>query len=269
VAVETEVVVVDKTGIGLEVGTVVNQILTITANKNDAGGTANFAYTQLAFYQGISLLNTITNPPSTVIPSIPGQFGYPNPNIPNLQYVQGYTNTNVTVLNGVISWTGKGNYTAGLPKQDNFGALDTRTPAIRNPNAPQASETGFTSNAVTVTGIYPYFVYKSISPITPGIMQSAIASGAATKYVSSSTGTIYIPAPTANGEYVAVAYPATSPTKTAWYVTLLNNGFIPGGLWSAQTTLPCTSSIGLWTGVLYKIHVSNVLTQSAQMELRN
>ena len=254
----------------VEVGTVVSQNLTITANKNDAGGAATFAYTQLTFYQGISLLNTITNPPSTVIGSIPGQFGYPNPNIPNLQYVQGYTNSGVTITNGTTSWTGKGNYNAGLPKQDNFGAFDTRTPAIRNPNAPQAAETGFTSNAITVTGIYPYFVYKSAFSISPTDMQNAIFSGAATKYVSSSTGTIYIPAPTANSQYVAVAYPATSTTKTVWYVTNLNNGFIPGGLWSAQTTLACSSSINLWSGIQYKIHVMvNPLIQSAQMELRN
>jgi hypothetical protein len=257
----------------VEVGTVVNQTLTITAYKNDAGGTATFAYTQFDFFKGILQINSILNPPSTVTTSIPGQFGYANPNIPNLRYIQSYTDSGVTIFSGTTSWSSKGNYNAGLPKQDNFGALDTRTPAIRNVNAPQASETGFTSNAVSVTGIYPYYVYKSALPINAPDMVNAIASGAATGYLGFSTGTIIIPAPTANGQYVAVAYPATSPTKTAWYVTLLNNGFIPGGLWSAQTTLPCNSPSpslgGAWTNIPYKIHVSNVLTQSAQMELRN
>ena len=118
-------------------------------------------------------------------------------------------------------------------------------------------------------GIYPYFYYKSSSPITPSIMQSAIASGAATKVLNYSTGTISIPFAAA-GEYLAVAYPASSTTKTIWYVTALSNGSIPGGVFGAATVLPCNSPTSLWSGVSYKIHVSpGLITESNPIELRN
>jgi hypothetical protein len=260
----------------VEVGRVVSQTLTITANKNDAGGTTTFAYTQLNFFRGILPINSVLNPTVFGNPgNIPNQFGYNNPNNPNKQYIQSYSDSGVTINSGTTSWLGKGNYNAGLPKPDNFGALDTRTPAIRNVNAPQASETGFTSNAVTVTGIYPYYVYKSATVISVSDMQAAIANGTATGYLSSSTGTIIIPAPTANGQFVAVAYPASSPTKTIWYVNITNNSTIPGGVFGAANLAFCNSPapspfFGFWTGIQYKIHLTlGLLTELSQMELRN
>ena len=118
-------------------------------------------------------------------------------------------------------------------------------------------------------GIYPYFYYKSTSPITPEIMQSAIANGQATKVLASSTGTITIPF-LPSGEYIAVAYPATSTTKTKWYVTPLDNGDIPGGVLGGINTLPCNSPTGLWNNVNFKIHVSaGVLTQHEAVQLKN
>ena len=258
----------------VEVGVTVSPILTLNAFKNDSGDPANPGFTLLEIYRGLTLISSTTNPLASSATNIPGQFGYPNPNSPNKQYAKSFQDNNVSIQNGTTSWSGKGDYNAGLPKQDNFGTFDTRPFAVRNPNAPQAGDSGFTSNLFSVTGIYPYFIYKSVSPITAGglgnSMQAAIANGTATKYIASSTGTIIIPAPTANGQYVAVAYPATSTTKTVWYVTNLDNGFIPGGLWSAQTLLSCNSSMSLWSGIQYKIHVMvNPLTQPAQMELRN
>lgn len=262
----------------VEVGTVVNQTLNLYAYKNDAGNPANPGYTKLELYSGIVLISSTTNPVASPFTNIPGQFGYANPNSPNKQYSKTFTDAGVTILSGTFYWSGKGDYNAGLPKQDNFGAFDTRTPAIRNPNAPQAAEVGFTSNSVSVTGIYPYYVYKSASPITAVGMQTAIATGLATGYLAYSTGTIVIPAPTATGQYVAVAYPATSPTKTIWYVNITNNSTIPGGVFGAATTLSCnspgypaTSPLGgVWQNVPYKIHVTpGLLTELSQMELRN
>ena len=118
-------------------------------------------------------------------------------------------------------------------------------------------------------GIYPYFYYKSTSPITPEIMQSAIANGQATKVLASSTGPITIPF-LPSGEYIAVAYPATSTTKTKWYINALDNGDIPGGILGGTSTLPCNSPTGLWNNVNFKIHVSaGVLTQYEAVQLKN
>jgi len=124
-----------------------------------------------------------------------------------------------------------------------------------------------TTQSTTVQGIYPYFWYKSSSPITAANMQSAINSGTANKVVSDSTGTISIPF-AATGQYLAVAYPSTSTTKTVWYVTALSNGSIPGGVFGSATILACTTS--LWSNVNYKIHVSpGLITESTNIQLRN
>ena len=128
---------------------------------------------------------------------------------------------------------------------------------------------GESTQSTTFQGIYPYFYYKSTSPITPAIMQSAIANGQATKVVASSTGTITIPF-LPSGEYIAVAYPATSTTKTKWYINALDSGDIPGGILGGTNTLPCNSPTGLWNNVNFKIHVSaGVLTQYEAVQLKN
>jgi hypothetical protein len=101
-------------------------------------------------------------------------------------------------------------------------------------------------------------------------MQTAIASGDAIKVVGISTGTITIPFD-ANGEYIAVAYPSTSTTKTLWYVTALDNQSIPGGTLGAFTTKSCTTS--LWSSINYKIHVSpapiTMTAPNTSAQLRN
>lgn len=137
-----------------------------------------------------------------------------------------------------------------------------------NYDAPYPAGTSPT-RSTTVQGIYPYFWYKSASPITSAGMQAAIANGTATKVIASSTGTITIDFD-ATGEYLAFAYPSTSTTKTIWYVTALSNGTIPGGVFGGATTLPCNSSTSLWSNVSYKIHVTaGLITESEPMQLRN
>jgi hypothetical protein len=118
----------------------------------------------------------------------------------------------------------------------------------------------------TITGVYPFYYLKSVSPITATSMAAAIQGGTATKVVASSTGTLSIPyAPTA--QYVAVAYPAASTTKTLYFVTALDSGAITVIFAPVATQ---TVSTALWSQS-YKIHVSTgALTNSnATLELRN
>ena len=127
-----------------------------------------------------------------------------------------------------------------------------------------------TSSTRTISGIYPVYYLKSSLPITSTTMQTAINNGSANKLVINSTGTISIPyAP--NSEYVAVAYPATSTTKTKWYVTALSNGNIPGGVFGAQSTLNVNSFQGYWSNVPYKIHVTPLLSNpsATTIQLQN
>ena len=165
----------------------------------------------------------------------------------------------VTTGLGTNTLTGSVTYGIGVqPKDSKNNNFESPFPAGTSP-----------IQSTSFEGIYPYFYYKSLSPITPEIMQSAIANGQATKVLASSTGTITIPF-AANGEYIAVAYPATSTTKTIWYVNALDNGVIPGGLLGGVNTLPCNSPTNLWSNVNFKIHVSaGLITQPNPIQLKN
>ena len=166
---------------------------------------------------------------------------------------------NVTTVLGTNTLNGSVTYATGVqPKDSKNNNYDNPLPSGTSP-----------IQSTSFEGIYPYFYYKSTSPITPAIMQSAIANGQATKVLASSTGTITIPF-AANGEYIAVAYPATSTTKTIWYVNALDNGDIPGGLLGAANTLSCNSPTNLWNNVNFKIHVSSgLITQPNPIQLKN
>ena len=166
---------------------------------------------------------------------------------------------NVTTVLGNNTFNGSVTYGIGVqPKDSKNSNFESPFPAGTSP-----------IQSTSFEGIYPYFYYKSTSPITPAIMQSAIANGQAIKVLASSTGTITIPF-AANGEYIAVAYPATSTTKTIWYVNALDNGEIPGGLLGALNTLPCNSPTNLWSNVSFKIHVSaGLITQPNPIQLKN
>ena len=179
-----------------------------------------------------------------------------------LNGVSGTNNTrtfNVTTVLGNNNLNGSVTYETGVqPKDSKNNNFESPFPAGTSP-----------IQSTSFEGIYPYFYYKSTSPITPAIMQSAIANGQATKVLASSTGTITIPF-AANGEYIAVAYPATSTTKTIWYVNALDNGEIPGGLLGGVNTLPCNSPTNLWNNVNFKIHVSaGLITQPNPIQLKN
>ena len=166
---------------------------------------------------------------------------------------------NVTTILGNNNLSGSVTYGIGVqPKDSKNNNYDNPLPSGTSP-----------IQSTSFEGIYPYFYYKSTSPITPAIMQSAIANGQATKVVASSTGTITIPFE-ANGEYIAIAYHALSPTKTIWYVNALDNGEIPGGLLGLSNTLPCNSPTNLWNNVPFKIHVSDgKITQANPIQLKN
>ena len=165
------------------------------------------------------------------------------------------------VVLGSNSWAvtvaheaGTGAYT------DNKGVAGTNLASSR------VAGTSSASSSPSVTGVYPYYYLKSASPITAASMAAAIAAGTAIKVVGSSSGTLSIPySPSA--QYFAVAYPASSTTKSTYYVTALDNGAITV-VFSPVATQTITTA--LWSQS-YKIHVSaTALTNSNSIiELRN
>lgn len=169
------------------------------------------------------------------------------------------------ITSGSNSWEVTAYHEAGTGDYyDNKGVLGTNLDSFR-----VSGTTTDTASSPTINGVYPYFWYKSNSPITSGSMASVIESGAANKVVSYSTGTIVIPF-AAEGEYLAVAYPSTSTTKTIWYVNALNSGSIPGGVFGSASIEGVNSPDGYWSGVNYKIHTTaGIITETQPIELRN
>ena len=181
------------------------------------------------------------------------------------QAVNTLTVSSYSVLNGGNTFSGTVTSLIGSQPLNSKGlTLDSN--GVVMPPYPAGTSA---SQSTSFSGIYPYFYYKSSSPITASSMQSAIAAGSTTKVVADSSGTITIPYAAA-GEYLAVAYPNASTTKTVWYVNALDNGSIPGGVFGAVSTLSCNSPESYWSGVSYKIHVSpGLITQANPIELRN
>jgi hypothetical protein len=166
------------------------------------------------------------------------------------------------VVSGANNWAVTAAHAAGTGDYfDNKGVSGTNLAASR-----AAGTATDSTSAPTITGVHPYYFLKSSSPISAAAMVAAIENGTATKVIADSTGTLTIPyAPSA--QYLAIAYPSTSTTKTRYFVTALDNGAITV-VFAPVATLSVTTA--LWTQG-YKIHTSSgALTNSAaNIELRN
>jgi hypothetical protein len=194
---------------------------------------------------------------------VPSQYGYTSPNNPNFTYTA--TFSDILTVQASTSYKSTVKYLAGLRKNDNKGNQDSRSFATRSTSAPQSAEnTGFDSSSSTITGIYPYFWGTSATlPTTSGVA-STIQSGGSTKVVASSTGNITISFLTSGSKYLWFATPATSATKTTWFISSLNSGSIggPSNLFASASTTTVTSPNSYWSGISYKIYISNYDTDT-------
>jgi hypothetical protein len=170
-----------------------------------------------------------------------------------------------TIVSGSNNWAVTVQHDAGTGDYfDNKGNVGTNLDGSR-----VSGTTTDSASAPSVTGIYPYFYLKSSSPISSSDMATAIANGTATKVVGSSTGTLSIPY-NMSAQYLAVAYPSTSTTKTVYYVTALDNGAITV-VFNAVATESVNSPDSYWSGVSYKVHTSigAITNSNPTIELRN
>jgi hypothetical protein len=170
-----------------------------------------------------------------------------------------------TIIDGSNNWAVTVAHDAGTGDYfDNKGNVGTNLDGSRVSGTATDS-----ASAPTITGIYPYFYLKSASPISSSDMASAIAAGTATKVVGSSTGTLSIPY-NMSAQYLAVAYPASSTTKTVYYVTALDNGAITV-VFNAVETQSVNSPDAYWSGVSFKVHTSigAITNSNPTIELRN
>jgi hypothetical protein len=258
-----------------EVGSTLSLNLLTSSVKNDAG-----AYTQMRILRNSSPLQTYTSLTASEATAIPDQFGYPDPNNPNLNFniSSAYAESYIIPAPGggtstITTYNSDGNYNSGLAKNKNNGDIDPRTPELRSVNAPQSAGTNFSSTTYTYTGIYPYFWGVSTSQPTAAIIAAAITEGTTTtKVLSSASGTITITFGNATPKYLWFAHFSNYTSKTKWYIDALNSGTIGGStnLFGSPIVTGITGPNGYWNGINFNIYITNYQTKPpSAMELRN
>lgn len=242
----------------LEIGQTINQLLTVTGTKNDAG-----AFTQLRINR--NSINLVTNNSPTITPTtnIASQFGYSDPNNQNYSYANTYIDSN-TIVSGTTTWQGLGNYGAGLAKLNNKGSTDSNAFAVLSTTNPQAANnSNFASTSATVTGIYPYFWGVSSTQPTAASIATAIQAGTATRILAVGSGTLTITY-NASSQYIWLAVQTGYAAKTTWYNTALNNGSIGAGQFIlSPVSQAVTSPSAYWSGVTFNIYISDYATTTS------
>ena len=230
----------------LEIGSTIARVLTATFSRG-------------TIFNGTGVLNA--NP----LVGAATLYTFTGTNISSTAQVGSTLAVSNVVVSGSNNWAVTVNHDAGSGLYyDNKGVSGANLNASR-----VAGTTSDSDSSPTVTGVYPVFYLKSASLITAADMAAAIAAGTATKLVTTSTGTITIPY-NVSSQYLAIAYPASSTTKTVYYVTALDTGAITI-VFEAVDTRNVNSPDSYWSAVSYKIHVSRaaLTNPTANIELRN
>jgi len=236
---------IDGTSGTLEIGQTISRTLTATFNRG--------------------LIRNGDNSTGPALVGLATQYTFTGTGISSTAQTGNELAVSNTIVSGSNSWAVTVNHDAGTGDYfDNKGNVGTNLDASR-----VSGTTTDSASSPSVTGVYPWFYLKSSSPISSSDMASAIAAGTATKVVASSTGTLAVPY-NLSSQYLAVAYPAASTTKTVYYVTALDNGAITA-VFEPVATESVNSPDGYWSSQSYKVHVSsNSITNSnPTIELRN
>lgn len=252
----------------LEIGSTYNNTITTIGTKNDAG---EFTYLDIVRNSSTILSSTIS-PISAVTTNIPSQFGYSDPNNPNYTYELTFVESFVIPSGSTSSSTtykGRGNYSSGLPKNNNKGSLDVRPSQVRSVNAPQSSGTLFESSTKTITGIYPYYYGKTNVEPTISSIVDAITGGTANKVLSAANSNLTITY-NATTEFLWFAHLASYGLKSQWYVASDNKGLMSSSsLFDVGVSNPVSSELGYWNNVNFYIYLGNYATSLNTITLGN
>jgi len=111
----------------------------------------------------------------------------------------------------------------------------------------------------TISGIYPVYYGKLTSGTRPAVTNALVTGG--TKVVTTSTGTVTVDFDSVS-QYTWLAIPATSCSRTCWYVNASNNGCIGSSAsdkYPDECVLSITGGTGSnWADVNYKVYMSKV-----------
>lgn len=248
-----------------EIGSTVSPSLSIDGTKNDAG-----KFTRLKISRGSTQLVQTSSPTEGTATNLPAQFGFDNGNNPNKVYDASHTDTGYVIpaptgnaTSTTTTYSGEGDYDAGVALKDNKGVLDTRSAAVGTTSAPQAAQNNKSSNNRTITGYYPYFYGKSSSQLTAQQIRDLIIAGdsSVNKVIANSSGSLSMNF-NADGEWCWFLTYNKFATKTAWYATALNNGNIgqqPDDLFPLPTNFTIKSKDNLWE-VDYKVYIATKVT---------
>ena len=254
----------------VEIGSTVNNTLTLELIKNDSGGYDSVSPSITSSLSGSLTVGGVT---TTSVQNLPDQFGYPNANNDNFKYTCTATDNFTMPASGSVTYTSSIGYNAGNQLKDSTGA-DSGTAVAAGSKTP--TNPG-------VNGIYPYFYGLSTSnwtdyatAVAEVVAEIQNPNGNATKVVAGSTGNISVAFNgTAGTDFMYFATPATSTTKTVWFENALNNGSIGGtsfsdpnrNLFSGPDTQSITTT--LWSGVNYKIYVALKSSDTTTLQLKN
>ena len=255
-----------------------NPNITVTATKKDAGPFTELTSLKKVNNGSFLTLGTTTTPTQTTLSVLPPEFGYADPNSPDLQFsfITGDVGTNMPApLSGQNSsgvfYKGRGNYSSGLPKKDSTGANDSRAPAVRQTNRPQLGANNFESSEVSITGYYPYFWgWVGDNDATPTATQiqtainnftSVFPGGNILSNVNDGAGQISMAFNVTSKKLWFAFYQGYS-AKTYWgeQGNNLNGGRIgintnPPDFFDAPIIRPCDSVDGYWTNINYNIYI--------------
>jgi hypothetical protein len=174
----------------------------------------------------------------------------------------------VVVASGTNTWSVTTTYVSGSGDYFN-NKLETGT----NLNAQRVSGSIGPIAGSSVNGVYPWYVFKSSSPITAASMKAAIENpippAGLQKFVASSEGTLSVDYILTN-QYLAVAHPASSTPKTKYAV--VNSAFDNGGItvvFNLSTANGVTTS--LWNNINYSVYATKAAKTETRekIELRN
>lgn len=165
----------------------------------------------------------------------------------------------------------------------NIGSITNTTP-INQVFRIQATNTHTINFNTTysITSKYPCFYGKIASggaisgSNRPSSNQALINSGTKMVLSTNENGTITINFNSTSDDYIWFAVPTIGTLKTKWFETSLNNGVIGGNISPSGNLFPSPDTVvindptSLWSGVSYKIYVSNYQTLStSNLQMQN
>jgi len=129
------------------------------------------------------------------------------------------------------------------------------------------------SRNVSKCSLYPIYYGKLTSGSRPAVTNSLVTTGCIAKSNVNSTGTVTVSFNSSASEYTWLAIPASSTSKTCWYVNALDNGPVnqnPTDKYPDECVLDITSAEGCWSSISYKVYMSGAVGEiSAPMQFRN